>query len=305
MPLPGAHYPISRRGLLGLAAAAYVPSAPPAAFRLGVVKHVGADPMADIGAVGELGFTTCMPNVSVVTREAATALKQAFEHFRIEATALVTLGPGVKVWDFIQGPATIGLVPPATRRERIDHFRRASDFAKIAGIPAIQTHCGFIPENPADPLYEGTVAALREVARHCRANGQMFLCETGQETPVTLLRAITDAGADNLYVGLDTANLVLYGKANPLDALEVIGTRVRSLMAKDGYYPTDPRKLGREVAIGEGKVDFARILSRLVELGYGGPITIEREIRGPQQIADILKAKKYLESIVNTMPRKG
>ncbi|MCL5744181.1 MAG: sugar phosphate isomerase/epimerase [Acidobacteria bacterium] len=305
MPLPGADLSVSRRSLLGLAAAAYVPFAPPVAFRLGIVKHVGADPMADIGAVGNLGITTCMPNVSVVTREAALALKQALDRCGIEATALVTLGPGVKVWDFLQGPSTIGLVPRATRRERIDHFKRASDFAKIAGIPAVQTHCGFIPENPADPLYEETVAALREVAQHCRANGQTFLCETGQETPVTLLRAITDAGGDNLHVGLDTANLVLYGKANPLDALEVIGTRVRSVMAKDGNYPTDPRKLGREVPIGEGKVDFVRILPRLAELGYRGAITIEREIRGPQQIADLLKARKYLEAIVNTMPRKS
>ena len=57
------------------------------------------------------------------------------------------------MWDFLQGPSTIGLVPPKTRAARIDALRQASDFAKLLGIGQVQTHCGFIPEDPADPLY--------------------------------------------------------------------------------------------------------------------------------------------------------
>ncbi len=123
--------------------------------------------------------------------------------------------------------------------------------------------------------------------------------ETGQETPVTVLRVIQDSGMDNIGVGLDTANLILYGKGNPVDALDVLGTHVRSVHAKDGLFPTNPRKLGAEVAIGKGRVDFVRVISRLVELGYSGALSIEREISGPKQEADILEAKNFLEKIID------
>jgi len=46
----------------------------------------------------------------------------------------------------------------------------------------------------------------------------------------------------------------------------------------------NPRKLGEEVPIGKGKVDFPRIVARLKELNYRGAVTIEREISGPQQV---------------------
>ncbi len=84
------------------------------------------------------------------------------------------------------------------------------------GVPALFNQWGFIPEVPSDPLYEPTVAAVREIAGHCKGNGQMFFNETEQETPITLLRTLQDAGTDKLGLVLDAANLVLYGKGNPL-----------------------------------------------------------------------------------------
>ena len=99
---------------------------------------------------------------------------------------------------------------------------------------------------------------------------------------------------DNVGVNLDPANLILYGKANPVDALDTIGTYVRDVHAKDGCYPTDGRALGRETALGEGQVNFPALIAKLKTLGYDGPVTVEREIDGEQQIADILKAKKLL-----------
>ena len=245
-----------------------------------------------------LGLPTCFVTLGEVRLELAGRLKEALGRFGIEATALETLGPGRFVWDFLEGPKTIGLVPPGSRAARVAHLQKASEFARAAGIPYVQTHCGFIPESPDDPLYAGTVEAIRAVAGRCEANGQGFLMETGQDTPVTVVRVIEDVGLRNVGVGLDTANLILYGKANPLDALDVFGKHVRSVHAKDGLYPTDPRHLGREVPVGEGKVDFPRILRRLRELGYTGAITIEREISGPRQAEDIRKAKVYLEKII-------
>jgi L-ribulose-5-phosphate 3-epimerase len=297
----------TRRRFLQISAAAGAQSflagslrgSPAMGMRLGVIANVSEDADKAIAHVKELGFPTCQVRMQPYSAERAKQLRAALDHYDIEATAIMELGPGRKVWDFIQGPLTVGLVPPSTRRARIDALKAASDFAQQAGVPAIHTHCGFIPEDPNLDLYKETVEAIHEVVSHCKDKGVMFLYETGQETPITMLRAIMDVGLDNQGVNLDTANLILYDKANPLDALDIIGRFVRGLHAKDGLYPTDPRRLGKEVPIGEGKVDFPRIIQRLKDLGYRGPITIEREISGPRQTEDVLKSKAYLERLIS------
>ena len=101
-------------------------------------------------------------------------------------------------------------------------------------------------------------------------------------------------------VNLDTANLILYGKGDPVAALDVIGKYVRGLHAKDGLYPTDPKNLGEEVAIGKGKVDFAEVMRKLHALHYTGPITIEREISGARQEDDIRASISYLQRLIDS-----
>jgi sugar phosphate isomerase/epimerase len=90
----------------------------------------------------------------------------------------------------------------------------------------------------------------------------------------------------------------MYGKANPVDALDTIGKYVRDVHGKDGLYPTDGRNLGKEVAMGKGKVNYPAFIARLKEIGYDGPITIEREIGGEEQIKDINEARALLESLI-------
>jgi len=109
---------------------------------------------------------------------------------------------------------------------------------------------------------------------------------------------IEDVNLGNVFVNLDVANLILYGKANPVDALDLLGPYVQGVHAKDGLWPTNPKELGVEVPIGAGRVDFPRIIVRLKELGYRGAVTIEREISGPQQMEDVRAAKAYLEKLI-------
>jgi L-ribulose-5-phosphate 3-epimerase len=267
-------------------------------LRLGLIIGVGKDPDAAMAKVRDLGLPTSQVFVDEFEMELVCKLRQALEKHQIEATSLVVGGPGKEVWDFYQGPLTIGLVPRETRAARIAHIKKASDFAKQCGIQAVQTHCGFIPENPSDPVYKETIAAMKEVAGYCKNNGQNFRYETGQETPITLVRAVQDVGLDNQGVNFDLANLILYGKANPVDAIELLGPYVQGIHAKDGLFPTDPKNLGREVPIGKGKVDFPRIIERLKQLNYQGAVTIEREISGSQQVADVREAKAYLEKLI-------
>jgi L-ribulose-5-phosphate 3-epimerase len=129
----------------------------------------------------------------------------------------------------------------------------------------------------------------------------LFLMETGQETPTTVSRTIKDVDKPNLGVGLDTANLILYGKANPVDAVDILGPHVRAVHAKDGKWPTNPDLLGQEVVIGTGIVDFKQVFTKLKRAGYKGAISIEREISGPKQIEDVRQEMAYLERALHQL----
>lgn len=255
-------------------------------------------------SVAEMGFSSCQLlswDRSFWTDAEAEEIKEKMQKYGIRISAFWCGWQGPTVWDFYEGPETLGLVPVTYRYARMKDLMDGSDFAKKLGVTDVATHMGFIPENPNDPNYAGLLSAIKTVAAHYKNNGQYLLFETGQETPVTLLRMIQNTGFDNLGINLDPANLILYGKANPVDALDVFGKYVRGVHAKDGKYPTDGRYLGAEVPIGEGKVDFEKLLSGLHALGYTGSITIEREIDGDQQIKDIVAAKAYLEKILATL----
>ena len=293
----------TRRRFVSLAAAAALPlksqtPAAPPGLQLGLIVSAGSDPEAAIRKVHSFGIPTCQAGVSAFDAGMPARLRAALDQYKIEATSLVSGGPGPEIYDFYKGPLTIGLVPREYRDARIAQIKKTSDFAKQCGVPAVQTHCGFIPENPNDPIYKETVEAIRTVADYCRRNGQNFRCETGQETPIALYRAIHDVGLDNVGVNFDAANLILYGKANPVDALDILGPLVQGVHAKDGLYPTGPRELGREVPIGQGKVNFPAFIKRLKEVGYRGPLTIEREISGAKQVEDIRASKAYLENLL-------
>lgn len=267
---------------------------------LGIIIPVGDSAEKAVARVKEMGFGTCQLNVRNYSTEGAAQLRSAFIKYEVLPTSLICMGPGPYVWNFYEGPSTIGLIPRGRRAERIERLKQGTDFCARAGIPAVHTHFGFIPEDPNDSLYQEFIQIMQDLASYAKDRGIDVYFETGQETPTALLRAIEDIGYDNLGVNYDTANLILYGKANPVDGLDTLGPYVKALHAKDGFYPTNPKELGREVPIGEGKVDFPKVIRRLKELNFKGHITIEREISGPKQTEDILKSKTYLENLIKT-----
>ena len=271
-----------------------------ARLKLGVIVSLGRGPEEALSEVHELGLPTCQINnwnPDLFTDEMADRLIAASEQYEVEVTTIWAGGPGPNAWNFIQGPATIGLVPPEYRAARVATLKAGADFAARVGVGTVTTHVGFIPENPGNPLYPGVLDALREVVEHCAERGLTFCFETGQETPTTLLRVIEDLGGEHLGINLDPANLLMYGKANPVDALDVFGRYVVGVHAKDGEYPTNGRELGVEKPLGEGRVHFELLVPKLKSLGYTGALTIEREISGPQQIADIKAAIALLEAL--------
>ena len=247
-----------------------------------------------------LGLDTCQVSCwqpQLLTQAHAGALRaQALAH-GVEISSIWAGHSGRTSWTFQEGPATIGLVPLATRPQRLAEYLRAAAFAALVGAPSITTHIGFVPEEPSDERYAPFIACLRILAQGCAGHGVELWLETGQETPVTLLRTISDVAVPGLGINLDPANLILYGKGNPVDALGVFGHLVRGVHAKDGRYPSSGVDLGEETAIGQGQVDFPALAAGLRALGYRGRLIIEREISGAQQAADIAQAITYLRTL--------
>jgi len=269
-------------------------------LEIGVLVRLTDSPADGLREVAELGLRSCQVcawNPDLYTPAVGQALLAAAERHGVTVTTLWAGYPGPVVWNFLEGPKTIGLVPAKFRDARVEALQKAARFAARHGLPSITTHVGFIPEDPNHPDFAGTVEAVRRVVDVCAEGGVEFWFETGQETPVTLLRTIERLGGKNVGINLDTANLILYGKANPLDALDVFGRYVRGVHAKDGLYPTNGTELGKETPLGQGKVDFPRLIAALKGLGYAGALTIEREISGPQQVADIRTAIEVLRPL--------
>lgn len=277
-------------------------------MRIGVMVELFQDTDVD-GKFAELrsmGVESCQLvcwDQKLMNENTADKVNAAATRHKVDITAFWCGWEGPKVWDFYDGQLTLGLVPEAFRFERMKMLEKGIDFAAMIHVRDVATHVGYMPENPYDPHYQGVLTCLKALVKQCKKNQQNFLFETGQETPVTLKRAIQDiekdTGKGNVGINLDPANLIMYGKANPVDALEVFGEYVMGIHGKDGKYPTDGHMLGEEVPLGEGKVNYPAFVGKLKEIGYAGDITIEREISGKEQKKDILMAKNLLEQLIN------
>ncbi len=271
-------------------------------MQIGVLTSLNAKVRDNLREVHDLGLDNCQLkcwNSAYLTDELAAETKAAAEEYGVTITGFwVGWDGGFSRWNFTEGYATLGIVPTAYRAERVAMLLKGAAFAKKIGVTDIITHAGFLPENPASTEYHEIVTTLRHIARALLKNEQYFLFETGQETPVTLLRVIEEVGTGNLGINLDPANLLMYGKANAVDSVKVFGKYVRGVHGKDGEYPTDPMFLGKEKPLGQGSVDFPRLIEALKACGYDGAITIEREISGEEQIRDILMAKEFLEKLI-------
>lgn len=260
----------------------------------------GNNPEKEFKEIKELGFSHCQLNVTEYTPELAQSIRSSSKKYKVFPTTLICMGPGKYIWNFIEGPSTIGLIPREFRTERIKRLYAGIDFCKQAGIPAVHAHFGFIPENPRDTLYIEFVKLMKELGEYALRQGIDIYFETGQETPITLLRAITDIGTGNLFINCDLANLVMYGKSNSLDGLKTLHKYVREIHAKDGLYPINPYQLGKEMPIPEGEVNFPEIVKYLKEIHFKGTITIEYEL-AEKNYDYIVKTKNYLEKLFQTI----
>lgn len=249
------------------------------------------------------GFANCQLQIwdmGLLYEEHARQIKKLTDTYAMEITGLWCGWHGPVRWDFLEGPSVLGIVPAEYRAGRTRNLLDGAAYGRILGVSDIITHLGFVPLNCRDENYTGVVSALKYITGELKPYNQNLLMETGQEPPIVLKRLIEDVKADNLGINYDPANLMMYGSANPVDGIKILGSYIRSVHAKDGSYPTDGYELGKEYPIGEGEVDFPGVFNGLKALGYKGPISVEYEIESgdEKQRNEMIQGKQYLEKLV-------
>ena len=274
---------------------------------IGVFASIDSGLGVRLEVAHELGVPTIhlhTPSRAVRTTERANEFLKQLAELGITITCMFGGFEGESYADIPTVERTVGLVPHATRAERVAELATIADFARELSVDCVGVHLGFIPHDPADPDYRQVVELTRNVCDHCGRNHQALHLETGQEPADVLVRFLDDVERDNLFVNFDPANMILYGAGEPLVALEQLGSRVRSVHCKDATWSDQPGETwGREVPLGEGDVDFPEFLRLLARMGYDGPLTIEREIpqEPERQKAEIGRAIELLERLKQEM----
>ncbi len=270
---------------------------------IGVFASIDAGLGVKLEVAHELGVPTIhlhAPHKKTRTPENAERFLARLRELGITITVVFGGFEGESYADIPTVRRTVGLVPPETRAERTQEMKEIADFARLLGVDAVALHIGFVPEDPADPLYPDVVRVAQEICDHCKRNGQRLHLETGQEAPDTLLRFIADVGRDNLFINFDPANMILYGTGEPIAALKKVGHLVRSVHCKDAVWAAQPgQQWGKEVPFGTGDVNAEAFLRTLYEIGYDGALTIEREIpqEPERQKAEIGQAVRLIQEL--------
>lgn len=189
---------------------------------------------------------------------------------------------------------TGGFGDPALRAERLDRLAWALARTRELGLTDLMLHAGFLPE-PGDPDRPAFLDTLRKASALAAAKGVTLAFETGQETADLLALTLGDLKCDNLKVNFDPANMLLYDKGDPIRAVEVLAGHIRSVHVKDANRPTTPGTWGEEVPLGQGQVDVKAFVRKLKQVGYAGPLCVEREV-GDQEgrLRDVAHGIRYV-----------
>ena len=192
--------------------------------------------------------------------------------------------------------ATGGVVPDATWPQTWANIQADADLAQAMGLKLVTFHAGFLPHEESDPSFGKLVDRLHQVAGLFAGKQMSVAFETGQEEASTLAAFLTKLDRANVGVNFDPANMILYGKGDPVAALRTLGPWLRQCHLKDAVATKTPGTWGEEVRLGTGQVDWKAFFATLGEVGFTGDLCIEREA-GNQRVADIRAAREYVTAL--------
>lgn len=178
--------------------------------------------------------------------------------------------------------ATGGIVPDAHWPSCRERVLRAIELTVELGAPFLTLHAGFIEEE------DGTAARrirdrLTLLADAAGERGIGLLLETGQERADSLRHLLETLGHPALGVNFDPANMILYGKGDPVQAIGTLAPWIRHIHVKDAVAARQPGQWGTEVPWGDGEVGQQDFIQALQKVGYRGALAIEREAGDDRQ----------------------
>jgi sugar phosphate isomerase/epimerase len=189
---------------------------------------------------------------------------------------------------------TGGVVPDEHWNRNRGLFQGAAQITAKLGVKYLSMHAGFVDESK--PAYAEKVAArIRTLADIAKDSGLTLLLETGQETATELRHFLEKLDHKSVGVNFDPANMILYDKGDPIEAVRVLAPWIRHLHVKDALRTTKPGTWGSEVPWGDGQVGVERFLAVLGEVGFKGAMAIEREA-GDNRLGDIKLAAQRLKA---------
>ncbi len=189
---------------------------------------------------------------------------------------------------------TGGVGPDGTWEQNWKNIQATAALAQQLGLKLVTFHAGFLPHDQSDPVFRKMVKRLNEVAQIFERARITLGFETGQETAPQLVQVLQKLNSKNIGVNFDPANMILYDKGNPIEAVRTLGPWICQVHTKDATRTEVPGTWGAEVPAGTGEVDWAAFFAALRELKFQGNLVIEREA-GDQRVADIRKAKEMVE----------
>jgi L-ribulose-5-phosphate 3-epimerase len=158
----------------------------------------------------------------------------------------------------------------------------------------VTIHAGFLPHEDSDPEFEKMVGRLREVADLFAAKRINLGFETGQETAQALAQLLTALERPNVRVNFDPANMILYAKGDPIEAVRVLGPWIGQVHIKDARATKVRGTWGEEVPVGKGEVNWNAFCATLDDVNFTGDLVIEREA-GNDRVADIRTASMVIQ----------
>jgi len=189
---------------------------------------------------------------------------------------------------------TGGIVPDEHWPDDEKTVLAAIDLTEKLGVKFLSLHFGFIdPDNPAaeSKLAERTGT----IADYAGQRNITILMETGQETAGQLKHFLETLNHPALAVNFDPANMLLYDKGDPIEAVKTLARWIKHVHIKDATRTQTPGTWGAEVPWSAGQVNTADFLNALKQIGYTGVLAVEREA-GDDRLADIKSAIEKLKN---------
>jgi sugar phosphate isomerase/epimerase len=233
-------------------------------------------------------------------RESPAVWGDTAEHFKREGIEIVSgmfgcVGEDYSTLDSIR--ATGGLAPDSTWEQNKRNIRATAEIASQLGLRSLTFHAGFMPHKRTDPKHVQMHERIELVADLFAGYDIALSLETGQEEAATLAAFLTGLKRPNVGVNFDPANMILYDKGDPVEAVGILGPWIRSVHVKDARRTLEPGTWGSEVVAGTGEVNWPAFFEALDQQNFTGELCIEREA-GEQRVQDICAAHAFLNTIL-------